>query len=84
MSDNSSNIPIWAERLNCPIVLLKTAEQVTKIVDFFSQSGGLSSRNSSFLFNATIDNKFVFTGTKTFTLASGSNLSDPNPTLFQF
>ena len=60
------------------------AEQVTKIVDFFSQSGGLSSRNSSFLFNATIDNKFVFTGTKTFTLASGSNLSDPNPTLFQF
>jgi hypothetical protein len=28
--------------------------------------------------------KFVFTGTKTFTLANGSALADSDPTLFQF
>ena len=32
----------------------------------------------------SIDEKFVFTGSKTFTLSTGSNLSDSNITLFQF
>ena len=59
-------------------------EQAAQVVDFFSAAGGLSSANATFNFNATVDEKFVFTGTKTFTLENGSNLSDSNITLFQF
>ena len=59
-------------------------EQAAQVVDFFSAAGGLSSANAQFNFNATVDEKFVFTGTKTFTLENGSNLSDSNITLFQF
>ena len=53
-------------------------------VNFFSKAGGLSSANTSFNFNATVDDKFVFTGSKTFTLANGNSLADSNVTLFQF
>jgi len=60
------------------------AEQNAIVVDFFSKAGGLSSANTQFNFNATVDEKFVFTGSKTFTLSTGSNLSDSNITLFQF
>ena len=42
------------------------------------------SANTTFSFNATVDDKFVFTGAKTFTLADGSSLADSNITLFQF
>jgi hypothetical protein len=59
-------------------------EQNAVVVDFFSKAGGLSSANTQFNFNATVDEKFVYTGTKTFTLSTGSNLSDSNITLFQF
>ena len=59
-------------------------EQAAQVVDFFSNSGGLSSANTTFSFNATVDDKFVFTGSKTFTLANGSSLADSNVTLFQF
>ena len=61
-----------------------TAGQVARVVPFFSASGGLSTANTNFEFNAVIDEKFVFTGTKTFTLANGSALADSDPTLFQF
>jgi hypothetical protein len=61
-----------------------TAGQVARVVPFFSASGGLSTANTNFEFNAVIDEKFVFTGTKTFTLANGSALADIDPTLFQF
>tara|TARA_A100001011_G_scaffold309422_1_gene325521 strand:- start:222 stop:1346 length:1125 start_codon:yes stop_codon:yes gene_type:complete len=61
-----------------------TAGQVARIVPFFSSSGGLSTANTNFEFNAVIDEKFVFTGTKSFTLANGSALADSDPTLFQF
>ena len=61
-----------------------TAGQVARIVPFFSSLGGLSTANTNFEFNAVIDEKFVFTGTKTFTLANGSALADSDPTLFQF
>ena len=44
----------------------------------------ISSSNANFNFNATVDDKFVYTGAKTFTLANGSNLSDSVITLFQF
>ena len=61
-----------------------TAGQVARVVPFFSALGGLSTANTNFEFNAIIDEKFVFTGTKTFTLANGSALADSDPTLFQF
>ena len=60
------------------------AEQTATVVPFFSNAGGLSTANANFNFNATVDEKFVFTGSKTFTLANGSNLADSNITLFQF
>ena len=60
------------------------AGQVSRVVPFFSSAGGLSTANTNFEFNAVIDEKFDFTGTKTFTLANGSALADSDPTLFQF
>ena len=59
-------------------------EQAATVVPFFSKSGGLSTANTNFNFNATVDEKFVYTGTKSFTLANGSALTDSNITLFQF
>ena len=59
-------------------------EQAAQVVNFFSAAGGLSSANTTFSFNATVDNKFVFTGTKTFTLENGQSLTDSEITLFQF
>ena len=59
-------------------------EQAAQVVDFFSAAGGLSSANTTFSFNATVDNKFVFTGDKTFTLSDGTSLTDSEITLFQF
>ena len=61
-----------------------SAGQVSRVVPFFSAAGGLSTKNTDFEFNAVIDAKFVFTGTKSFTLANGSALADSDPTLFQF
>jgi len=58
--------------------------QAARVVPFFSASGGLSTKNTDFEFNATVDSRFTFTGTKTFTLANGSALADSDPTLFQF
>ena len=58
--------------------------QVTRLVNFFSKAGGLTTPNARFEFNATVDNKFVFTGNKTFTLANGTSLTDSEVTLFQF
>ena len=59
-------------------------EQAATVVPFFSKAGGLTTANANFNFNATVDDKFVYTGAKTFTLANGSNLSDSNITIFQF
>ena len=61
-----------------------TAGQVARVVPFFSSAGGLSTKNTDFEFNAVVDDKFVFTGTKTFTLANGSALTDSDSTIFQF
>ena len=60
------------------------AEQEATVVPFFSKAGGLSTANTNFNFNSVVDDKFVYTGAKTFTLANGSNLADSNITLFQF
>ena len=59
------------------------APQVARLVPFFTNSGGLNSKNTDFEFNGTIDTKLVFTGSKTFTLANGSALQDTDITLFQ-
>ena len=60
------------------------AEQNAIVVPFFSNAGGLSTANANFNFNSSVDDKFVFTGSKTFTLSTGANLADSNITLFQF
>ena len=60
------------------------AGQVTRLVPFFSAAGGLTTPNVRFEFNATVDDKFVFTGSKTFTLANGTSLTVSEITLFQF
>jgi len=60
------------------------AEQNAIVVPFFSSAGGLSTANANFNFNSSVDEKFVFTGSKTFTLSTGANLADSNITLFQF
>ena len=60
------------------------AVQVTRLVPFFSAAGGLTTPNVRDEFNATVDDKFVFTGSKTFTLANGTSLTDSEITLFQF
>ena len=59
-------------------------EQAATVVPFFTKSGGLTTANTNFNFNSVVDDKFVYTGSKTFTLANGSNLADSNITLFQF
>ena len=60
------------------------AEQAATVVPFFTKAGGLSTANTNFNFNSVVDDKFVYTGTKSFTLANGSALADSNITLFQF
>ena len=59
------------------------AEQNAIVVPFF-KAGNLNTANANFNFNSSVDDKFVYTGSKTFTLATGANLSDSNITLFQF
>ena len=58
--------------------------QPARIVPFFSAAGGLSTKNTDFEFNATIETRTTFTGTKTFTLANGNDLTDSDSTIFQF
>jgi hypothetical protein len=58
--------------------------QVIRKVPFFTAAGGLNTVNKNFEFNATIDNRTAFGEAHTFTLSDGSNLTDTDPTLFQF
>jgi len=58
--------------------------QAIVLVDFFSAAGGLSTANATFEFNGTVENKPVFIGTKTFTLANGNAFANSEITLFQF
>ena len=58
--------------------------QPTRVVPFFTASTGLNVTNTNFEFNATIDTRTTFTGTKTFTLANGNSLTDSDTTIFQF
>ena len=58
--------------------------QPARVVPFFTASGGLDTKNTDFEFNATIETRTTFTGTKTFTLANGNSLTDSDTTIFQF
>lgn len=58
--------------------------QPTRIVPFFTASEGLNTKNTDFEFNSSIETRTTFTGTKTFTLANGSTLTDSDTTIFQF
>ena len=58
--------------------------QPTRVVPFFTAATGLNVTNTNFEFNATIDTRTTFTGTKTFTLANGNSLTDSDTTIFQF
>ena len=58
--------------------------QPTRVVPFFTAATGLDVTNTNFEFNATIDTRATFTGTKTFTLANGNSLTDSDTTIFQF
>ena len=58
--------------------------QPARVVPFFSAAGGLDTKNTDFEFNATVDTRTTFTGTKTFTLANGNSLTDSDTTIFQF
>jgi len=61
-----------------------SSSQVIRRVDFFSASGGLSTANATFEFNAEVADRYSFTDASTFTLSDGSALSDSGVTLFQF
>jgi len=63
---------------------LNGVEQAIVLVPFFTAAGGLSTANTTFTFNGTVENKPVFIGDKTFTLENGSAFSNVEPTLFQF
>ena len=58
--------------------------QPARVVPFFSAAGGLDTKNTDFEFNAIVDTRTTFTGTKTFTLANGNDLTDSDSTIFQF
>ena len=61
-----------------------SAGQPTRVIPFFTASAGLNTKNTDFEFNASIETRATFTGTKTFTLANGSALTDSDTTIFQF
>ena len=61
-----------------------SSSQVIRRVDFFSASGGLSTANATFEFNAEVADRYSFTDASTFTLSDGSSLTDSGITLFQF
>ena len=95
-SDGTGSIAIAATGATLPIgskagdnqlaVISSSGEtlQPTRVVPFFTASGGLNTKNTDFEFNATIETRTTFTGTKTFTLANGSTLTDSDSTIFQF
>ena len=60
-----------------------TLSQPIRRVDFFSAAGGLSTANSEFEFKASVDKRYAFIDSSTFTLANGNLLADTGITLFQ-
>ena len=63
----------------------RTGGVAVRKVPFFSRSGGLSTKNADFEFNASIDNASVFTDSSSFTLSNGNTLTAADIiTIYQF
>ena len=60
-----------------------TLSQPIRNVDFFSAAGGLDTANATFEFNASVDQRYTFIDSSTFTLSDGEVLADTGITLFQ-
>jgi hypothetical protein len=71
------------ERALATLSANNSTNQVVVVTPFFSNAGGLVTKNSEFEFNATVDNQPVFTGTATFTLANGDSFAESSIVLFQ-
>ena len=57
---------------------------MTRLVNFFSKVRWINNPNTRFNFNSVVDDKFVFTGSKTFTLSNGTSLTDSKLHYFNF
>ena len=60
-----------------------TLSQPIRNVNFFSAAGGLDTANATFEFNASVDQRYTFIDSSTFTLSNGEVLEDTGITLFQ-
>jgi len=87
ISATGATLPAGSKAGSNELAVLSTSGetlQPTRIVPFFTASGGLNTKNTDFEFNSSIETRTTFTGTKTFTLANGSTLTDSDTTIFQF
>ena len=88
ISATGATLPAGSKAGNNELAVLQATtggatSQIARLVPFFTNTGGLNTKNTDFEFNGTIDSRLVFTGSKTFTLANGSALEDSDPTIFQ-
>jgi len=82
-----ATLPAGSKAGDNPIAIVSSSGETLQpatLVPFFTASGGLNTKNTDFEFNSSIDTRMTFTGTKTFTLASGNLLLDSDTTIFQF
>lgn len=82
-----ATLPAGSKAGDNPIAIVSSSGETLQpatLVPFFTASGGLNTKNTDFEFNSSIDTRMTFTGTKTFTLASGNLLTDSDTTIFQF
>jgi len=78
-----SNSKTEDERPLATLSANNSTNQVVVVTPFFTNAGGLVTKNAEFEFNATVDDQPVFTGTATFTLANGDSFSESSIVLFQ-
>jgi len=78
-----SNSKTEDERPLATLSANNSTNQVVVVTPFFTNAGGLVTKNAEFEFNATVDNQPVFTGTGTFTLANGDSFAESSIVLFQ-
>lgn len=82
-----ATLPAGSKAGTNPIAIVSSSGETLQpatLVPFFTASEGLNTKNTDFEFNSSIDTRMTFTGTKTFTLASGNLLTDSDTTIFQF
>ena len=88
ISATGATLPAGSKAGNNELAVLQATtggatSQIARLVPFFTNTGGLNTKNTDFEFNGTIDSRLVFTGSKTFTLSDGTALQDSDPTIFQ-